>query len=118
MLVVDDNEDLGDMLGEFLRRQGWTVSQHTNPLAALEAFAVKPEAWTLVITDQIMPELRGDDLIARIKARRADIPCILCTGYGGLLDSDRATRQGIDALMHKPVEMDALAATIAMVTGE
>lgn len=118
VLVVDDNEDLGDMLGEFLRRQGWTVSQHTNPLAALEAFAVKPEAWTLVITDQIMPELRGDDLIARIKARRADLPCILCTGYGGLLDDDRAARQGIDALMRKPVEMDALTTTIAMVTSK
>jgi PAS domain S-box-containing protein len=117
-LVVDDNEDFGDMMAECLERLGWTVVHHASANAAIDDFSADPAAWSLLITDQVMPDLRGDEIIARVRDLRPDLPTILCTGYDGYVDDDRAADLRIDAVLHKPVEMDALTAAVAKVALE
>jgi signal transduction histidine kinase/CheY-like chemotaxis protein len=115
VLVVDDDGDFGDMLATMLERRGWSVSHHNDPRSALRALMAQPTAWTLMVTDQIMPHLRGQDLIARAKAIRPDLPCLLCTGYHDGFDEDQVTRLGISRLLRKPLEPQVLAAAIAEV---
>jgi CheY-like chemotaxis protein len=50
----------------------------------LEQFHANRERFDLVITDQSMPGMNGDDLAREVRRIRADIPIILCTGYGML----------------------------------
>jgi len=108
ILLVDDDRDFGDMLAHMLGRRGWRVSACTTPEAALEAFATEPMAWSVLVTDQVMPNMRGQDLIAKVKAVRHDLPCILCTGYDGSMTDAHAKGFGVAALLYKPFEPEAL----------
>lgn len=58
-------------------------------------FNVNADRFDLVITDQTMPNLTGKELIAEVKKIRPDIPTILCTGYGTLIDEDKVRELGI-----------------------
>ncbi len=112
VLIVDDDHDFGDMLAVMLERRGWSVLCQSSPQAGLQALAAEPAAWTVVVTDQVMPDMRGQDLIARVKAIRPDLPCILCTGYDGTLDEEQARQFGATTMLRKPFEPEALVAAI------
>jgi signal transduction histidine kinase/CheY-like chemotaxis protein len=115
VLLVDDDADFGDMLALHLRRRGWSVDHHKDPRAAIEALEREPSAWTLLVTDQIMPYLRGQELILRAKAILPDLPCLLCTGFNDALDDGRIAGLGIERVLSKPVEAAVLEAAIAAV---
>ncbi len=112
VLLVDDDHDFGDMLSVMLERQGWSVLCQSSPRAGLETFANEPETWSVLVTDQIMPDMRGQDLIAQVQAIRPDLPCILCTGWDATLDEAQARKFGAAALLRKPFEPEALIAAI------
>ena len=65
----------------------------------------------LVLTDQVMPDVSGIDLAARIHAVRPDLPVVLCTG-GNQHDEHRARRAGIRAILLKPITSRDLAALL------
>ena len=81
ILFVDDEVPIVRMGQKILGRLGYTVVGATISTEALEAFRDAPAAFDLVITDQTMPGLTGEALIAEVRKLRADIPVILCTGY-------------------------------------
>jgi PAS domain S-box-containing protein len=107
-LIVDDDQDICDMLAELLHRKDWWTDRFTNPELALSVFKSDPHAWDIVITDQIMPGLRGQDLISMLKVIKPDLPCILCTGYDETLSEERAKSFGASALLNKPIQSSAL----------
>jgi signal transduction histidine kinase/ActR/RegA family two-component response regulator len=107
ILLVDDEADLVDMLTVGLTRLGYESVAVTDPREALEAVQEAPSAWDIVITDEVMPEMRGMDLIRRIKAIRPDILTVLCTGYS---DSDEiAHADCVDIFLLKPIDADGIA---------
>jgi CheY-like chemotaxis protein len=59
-----------------------------------------------------MPGMTGTDLAKAVKAARADLPVILCTGYNEQISEENAQSLGIQALIMKPVGMQQLAETI------
>ena len=71
----------------------------------------RPERFDLVLTDQVMPDVSGIDLAARIHAVRPDLPVVLCTG-GNQHDEHRARRAGIRAILLKPITSRDLAALL------
>lgn len=115
VLVVDDDRDFGDMVSLMLKRQGWVVSYFDNPLAAHAAFLDRPDHWSLLITDQAMPGLRGQDLIRKIKSVAPDLPCVLCSGYDEALDEDSANRIGASAWIRKPATAKQFLAVVSKV---
>lgn len=80
ILLVDDEEKLVELLGDFVEAMGHEVDMHTSSKKALEAFKNNPEAYKLVITDHTMPEFSGVELISKIREISSDIHCILTTG--------------------------------------
>jgi CheY-like chemotaxis protein len=107
ILIVDDEPDLVDALAVGLTRLGYEVVSATDPREALEAFEEDPGAWDVVITDEVMPFLRGTELLRRMKAVRPHIATVLCTGYSE--NDDGASAECVDIFLLKPVD----AATIA-----
>ncbi len=107
IMVVDDDGDFCAMLQEALERVGHDVVSASDPAEGLQAVIDDPALWDLVITDQTMPGMTGLDLVARLKAKAPDLRCIICTGYGAILDEDTARAAGADAICSKPLNLDA-----------
>jgi len=117
ILVVDDEELIGALVKEQLSQAGYEVTLFTNPLAALERFNDSPDQFDLVITDQTMPELTGDNLSRRLLEIRNDIPIILCTGFSEVIDEEQALEIGVSQFMSKPLAKDKLLNAISQLLG-
>jgi signal transduction histidine kinase/CheY-like chemotaxis protein len=108
VLVVDDNRDAADTLGDLLRTLGATVSvvhSGVEALASLEAF--KPDA---ALLDIGMPEMDGYEVSRRIRASSAqgDILLIALTGWGQEKDQRLARAAGFDHHLVKPPDLRKL----------
>jgi PAS domain S-box-containing protein len=113
ILVVDDDDDFGDMVAASMERLGYEVAVATRAQDAIEAFEDDPTLWDLVITDQNMPVLSGLEMIAKLRSRRPDIPCILCTGYADNMVETAAARAQVSAFLPKPVDPVVLGQTVS-----
>jgi signal transduction histidine kinase/ActR/RegA family two-component response regulator len=114
VIVVDDDLDFGDMVSTALDRAGYETVVVNHPREALEAFDEEDCPWRVVVTDQTMPDISGLELINRLKARRPDLRCLLCTAYTSTgLGPQEALAAGADAFLRKPVEIAELLAVVA-----
>ncbi len=80
---------------------------------ALSILRDDPFAIDLLITDQTMPGMTGDELALGAKAIRPDLPIILCTGYSARVNEAVAKQVGAVALLFKPLSRDDLAEAVA-----
>lgn len=111
VLFVDD-EPMIKAVGETTLKQfGCEVSAFTNSLEALDTFRAEPKSFDLVITDQTMPGLTGDELATAILKLRPDIPIVLTTGYSDKIDAQHAKKIGIKEFILKPLTLKTLAQT-------
>lgn len=118
ILVVDDEKSIADMTKRRVERLGYQVTAKTSSLEALELFSSQPDAFDVVISDQTMPELTGENLARKLLEIRPDIPIIICTGYSSKIDAEKANFIGIRAFIMKPVDKVELAETIRSVLEE
>ncbi len=86
ILLVDDDLALLQVTEKILERKGYKVVAMNNPIKALEVFNKTPFKFDVVITDYIMPEMSGTDLVEQILDVRPDIPIIMCSGYNDSAD--------------------------------
>ena len=112
VLIVDDEPDIVDTLTLGLERLGYETVGVTDPLEALMAFREAPQAFDVVVTDQVMPGMRGVDLARQMKLIRPDIRIVLCTGYSDNIDEAIARQAGVDAFHHKPADALLIAPSI------
>lgn len=97
---------------------GYEVYAYAVAQEALNAFEATPDQFDLVITDQTMPHLTGEQLAQALRRIRPDIPIILCTGFSHVMDVDRAQTLGLDAFCMKPLQVRELAITIQHVLSQ
>jgi CheY-like chemotaxis protein len=90
VLFVDDEGFLVQLGGSILQRLGYRVSTFTDPLQALAAFRSAPGDYAAVITDLLMPRLKGLELARQVLQVRPDVPVILTSGYTGTSDEEEA----------------------------
>jgi CheY-like chemotaxis protein len=90
ILVVDDEQSFGALLGHTLRRLGHKPVLALDPRDALEMLSADVEA---VITDIDMPGMSGIQLACEIRRRRSDVPIAFCTGSAPEGDDVRAAAQ-------------------------
>jgi DNA-binding NtrC family response regulator len=110
ILVVDDEQASLDAMTLLLEGWGWTVTAATSGAAALRA--IEREAPDLVITDLVMPDVDGLEVLRRTRALSPDVPVVVVTGRGGVEEAVRATREGALHFVQKPVDPVLLRATI------
>lgn len=99
---------------EVLESLGYQVTATTDPLDALRMFREQPDAFDLVITDQAMPQTTGMHLAKELIALRGDLPVILSSGHTDL-DREAASRNGIRAVVSKPLTRAETARSIRAV---
>ena len=77
---------------------------------ALEKF--RRAHFDLVVLDRVMPEMSGDQTARFIKQLNQNIPVIMLTGFGALIEVTGSQAQPVDVVLSKPVTIDALRKTI------
>jgi PAS domain S-box-containing protein len=115
VLVVDDEVALCEVTRQMLTRLGYQVTPFNNPEAAWKAFEQRPDLFAVVITDLTMPGLTGLELAGRIHNLRPKTPIIVASGYIGNHTDESVRAQGVQLLLHKPLDFRALAVAIAQV---
>ncbi len=107
VLLVEDDFSLLDMLGRTLERAGFEVTTATHGVTALTLFGEM--AIDLVITDILLPQMDGFELIRRLKNESRDVPIIAISGMD---DSpqfrDSALKCGATAALAKPISRQQL----------
>ena len=98
-----------------LEALGYRVSTASNGLEALERFKAEHEAFDLVITDQSMPKMTGDELAGELLAIRAGLPIVIATGFSTKITKEKARAVGIAAFVMKPLLSKDLAETVRKV---
>ncbi len=105
ILVVDDEDIVRNMLVRFLIRHAHTVLAAKNGIEGLSVFQAHEGEIDLVITDVLMPEMSGPDLVYRLGLlpQKRPVRIVMMTGYsGGLLATEGRTTTRI---IQKPFEM-------------
>jgi len=115
ILFVDDEAPLAHLAEAMLTRLGYEVVACTSSVEALEAFRAAPQQFDVVITDQTMPHLTGEQLARALRGIRPDIPIILCTGFSHVMDADKARVLGLAGFCRKPFGTRDLAHVLSQV---
>ena len=110
VLVVDDERQIRDLLGEFLEREGYEVLLASAGEEAIELAERKiPHA---ILLDVKMPGIDGIEVCKRLKAepKTQFIPVIMITGY---VDNKMvAIESGADDFVNKPIDLMELAVRV------
>jgi len=110
ILVIDDDEDILNLFGDFLKKEGYGVNSFLDPLKALEEIHRRPQRYSIIITDVRMPGISGIELIRRICKINHDIKVIIISAFE--LNGEDLRNIRYDNFMEKPVHMRYLAQTI------
>jgi PAS domain S-box-containing protein len=81
VLLADDEPAVRQVAVRSLERAGFQVTQCKDGLDALDRFSSDPARWCAVVLDLTMPNLGGQEALLRMRALRADLPAVLCSGY-------------------------------------
>ena len=106
ILVVDDDELLADNLVEYLATLGYQATAAYGGRAALNRF--EQEDFQLVLTDLMMPEMGGLELLEKVKALDKRVIVMVITGYGTVESAVDAIKMGAYDFVPKPFKMDEL----------
>ena len=106
VLIADDDRGIRTVLDQALGRAGYTV-RGTSNAATLWRWAADGEG-DLVITDVVMPDENGLDLLARIKKIRPDLPIIVMSARNTLITAIRAAERGAYEYLPKPFDLNEL----------
>jgi two-component system, NtrC family, response regulator PilR len=112
ILVVDDEPGLRDMLAILFRREGLDVALAPGLTAARESIVHAPEPYAVVLTDLLMPDGNGMDLLRLAKERSVRTEVIVMTAHGGIETAIEAMRQGAYDFVTKPFATDELRALV------
>lgn len=109
--LVEGDPMVARMLSWMLERLGYEVSAYTDPDAALSDFRDDPEAVDLAVLDADLLLGTGGDFSRELRARRAGLPLVHCTGYGQAdVGGSGAGRR--DRWLEKPVDRCTLARAV------
>ena len=106
VLLVDDNEDAAQLLGEVIRMVGHRVEIVHDPAAALRV--VPGFAPEVAVLDIGLPGMDGYELAARLHTLAPGCRLVALTGYGQEKDRTRTREAGFEAHFVKPVPIDTL----------
>jgi two-component system nitrogen regulation response regulator GlnG len=106
ILVADDDAGIRTVIEQALARAGYRAMA-TPSADALWQWAADDEG-DLVITDIVMPDGDGLDLLDRIKKIRPDLPIIVMSARSTLLTAVRATERGAFEFLPKPFDINDL----------
>lgn len=113
ILAVEDEEVQRELLQDILIADGHQVETASNGIEGIEKF--NNDRFDLVISDRAMHEMSGDQLAEKIKESAPDIPVIMITGFGDMMDAAGEKPASVDVVLSKPMSKEKLSQAIGSV---
>jgi DNA-binding NtrC family response regulator len=110
LLIVDDDSEMRDLLRKVLEKEGYHVAVAADGHEATASLSRDP--FDLVVTDMLMPDDGGLDLLRAIRVTQPTLPVIIITAFGDWRSYSRALELGAAAFISKPLKMAELIAAI------
>jgi DNA-binding NtrC family response regulator len=110
LLVIDDDPGIVDYLLDMLRYEGYSAVGFTQTEEALSA--IEKEPFDLVISDVVMPGMRGLELMTAIHRKRPEQLVLLITAFGSIDLAMQSMRAGACDFLTKPFRIEELYAAI------
>jgi len=109
VLLVEDEDSLGAVLVRRLERLGYRVKRARDGREALAMVRHAEAGFDLVVTDFILPGMRGTELIRKLRDIRPDLRFLVTSGYADDIDSLAAEAGGPVPFLAKPCSIETLA---------
>jgi PAS domain S-box-containing protein len=115
VMVVDDEESIRSLVARVLRREGYRVLEASSSEEALSVAGGFAGEIALIVSDVMLPRMRGTELVVALRASRPSLRALLMSGY----TDDPALSAGSlpkgDGFLQKPFSLAALLQTVRMV---
>ncbi len=111
VMLVEDDRELRELLGEILEDAGYAVAPFATANDALRAFEAG-DIPDVVVTDLIMPGMRGQELLAEIRARSPEVNVITITAFGSIDSAIELVKAGAYDYLTKPVSAAEMLLTV------
>ncbi len=114
ILVVEDEVQVRTLVCVVLSREGYQLLEAADGREALEVASLHQGPIDLVLSDAVMPEMNGPELVTRLREIRPDVPVIYMSGYSGSALS-RAIVDTADDYLQKPMSRTMLTSRVRAV---
>ncbi len=110
ILIIDDEKKILEMLVIFLRNEGFQAVTAPNAREGLKQ--LEERAFDVVLTDIMMPEMDGLQLLAEIKKRFPEVSVVMMTAHGTMETAVESLRAGAADYIQKPFEFKDVGLTL------
>lgn len=116
ILVIDDESSMGEFMQIMLGKEGYTVAAETSAQRALQSLnsaqKINDKRYDLVITDLMMPEMSGLELLSEVKKIDPGLGVIVMTAFGSIDTAVEALKKGAGDYITKPFKIDEIKISI------
>lgn len=106
ILLVEDDNNLGQLLQEYLQIKGYPTVLRRDGEAGLDAY--ESDTFDLCILDVMLPKMDGFSLAEKIRGQNKKVPIIFLTAKSMKEDAIKGFKVGADDYIHKPFSMEEL----------
>jgi DNA-binding NtrC family response regulator len=116
VLLVDDERDFVEALGERMRSRGLKISTAFSATDAIKM--TEKEDYDVVVLDLSMPEMNGLEVLRMLKEHNPNLHVIFLTGHATVEKGILAMMSGAAEIIEKPSDVETLVRKIEKVTGK
>ena len=113
--VIDDDDDVGDVLGGLLETMGYQFETYRSGMDFLSQ--AKFDQLACLVVDQNMPKMTGLEVIENLSGRGINIPALLITGIHDAEVERKAADLGVMTVLEKPMSHHELLRFISVSVG-
>ena len=110
VLIVDDDPVILEVIGDILKKNDYEVVAAPNGAAGIRELERK--YFDLVLTDLVMPDVDGMEVLNHVVSTSPKAICIILTGHGTIKSSVEAIKKGAFDYITKPITADELLVVI------
>lgn len=100
ILIVEDDKDVRDFCIDVLKKKPYNLKIANKCADAIKM--AESEAFDLILTDILLPDMNGLELLQRVKKTRHDVSAIIITGYGSAENAINSLKLGVQGFLVKP----------------
>jgi len=104
ILIVEDDAFFREIFSDILREEGYQVETASSGNEAIKMLELS--SYQLVVTDMVLQDISGLDILSRAKQIDSDTEVIVVTGYGNMESAIYALKNGARDYLVKPISHD------------
>jgi DNA-binding NtrC family response regulator len=115
IVVVDDDQLLREVVGEYLTKNGFNVETPDSAVNTLQRF--EPGKYNLAVIDLVMPDMGGIELMEALLSKDPNLKIVIMTGYPTVDSAYKAMVDGVAEYIIKPFRMKELLEVVTRLLG-